>query len=124
MSAIHWFEIPVANIERAKKYYDAVLPADIQVMDLIESQGSKLGMLHGGDGVSGAIVENSQHGYIPSKEGSLVYLVVNSIDASLAQVEGSGGKILLPKTSLGEMDPGFTAWIEDTEGNCVGLYST
>ena len=52
----------------------------------------------------------------------MIYLVVDDMDASLADAEGAGGKILLLKTGLVEMDPGYTAWIEDMEGNRVGLY--
>ena len=122
MSAIHWFEISVADINRAKKFYDTVMGIDIPVMDLTEEQGSLIGMFPGRGGVSGAIVQNEKWSYVPSIEGALVYLVVDSLDESFARDEGAGGKILLPKTGLGDMDPGFTAWIEDTEGNRVGLY--
>ena len=52
----------------------------------------------------------------------MVYLVVDNIDAALEQVKEMDCPILLPKTALGEMDPGYTAWIVDTEGNRVGLY--
>ncbi len=125
MSAIHWFEIAVSDIERATGFYSMVLGAEIKVMDLTESMGSKLGMIPSRGGIGGALVENSQYDYVPSKAGALVYLTVDDdMDAVLVRAERGGGKILLPKTSLGESDPGFTAWIEDTEGNRVGLYST
>lgn len=65
-------------------------------MDLTESQGGMLGMLPDRGGVTGAIVKNSQYGYVPSKAGSLVYLVVDDIDSSLSKAEAAGRKILLP----------------------------
>ena len=39
----------------------------------------------------------------------------------LDKVEGAGGKVMQPKTDIGEN--GFIAFIEDTEGNKVGLHS-
>jgi predicted enzyme related to lactoylglutathione lyase len=124
VSAIYYFEIPTSDIQRAKRFYDTIMDIDIQVMDLTESMGGLMGMFPDRGGVMGSIVQNAKYEYVPSKEGSLVYLVVDYIDASLAKVEEAGGKILLPKTDLGDMDPGFTAWVEDTEGNRVGLYGS
>ena len=39
----------------------------------------------------------------------------------LDRVEGAGGKVVMPKTSIGEN--GFMALFLDTEGNKVGLHS-
>lgn len=64
-------------------------------------------------------------GYVPSQQGTLVYLVVDGdLDDVLSKVEMAGGQVLLPKASLGDADPGFVSWIADSEGNKVGLYST
>lgn len=125
MSALHWFEIPVSDIERAKKFYDAVLDTHIPVMDMTAQMGSMLGMLPNRDGIGGALVQNTQHGYTPSQQGTMVYLVVESdLNDSLGKVEGAGGQVILPKTPMGEsQDAGFTAWIIDTEGNKIGLFS-
>lgn len=60
-------------------------------------------------------------GHSPSKEGTRVYLnCEGKLDQVLSRVEGSGGKIIQPKFSIG--DQGWIAVIEDTEGNIVGLY--
>ena len=123
MSAIHWFEIPVADIDRAIQFYSQVLNAEIPMIDLSEQMGSKLGMLPAHDGVGGALVENPQHGYQPSELGTLVYLARGNEDLNecLARVESAGGSVVMPKTDMGEI--GFSAWINDTEGNKVGLHS-
>jgi predicted enzyme related to lactoylglutathione lyase len=39
----------------------------------------------------------------------------------LKRVEPAGGKVLQPKTSIGEF--GFYAFVEDTEGNRIGIHS-
>ena len=126
MSAVHWFEIPVNEIEAARTFYAAVLGADVPLLDMRESTGSMLGMLPnpaGQAGANGALVQNDQHGYAPSGEGTLVYLNLGDVDLdeAVARVQPAGGQVLLPKTSLG--GNGFCAWIYDTEGNKVGLYA-
>lgn len=65
-------------------------------------------------GIGGGILRDANGE--PSKTGSLVYL--NGGDdrsVPLSRVEKAGGKILLPKTSIGPH--GFMAHFIDTEGN-------
>lgn len=123
MSAIHWFEIPVTDINRAQKFYSTILDVEIPIMDMTAQMGSMLGAFPAHGGVGGMLVQNSQFGYEPSKVGTLVYLTVGDKDLNIAldKVEAAGGKVTLPKTAMGEN--GFSAWIEDTEGNKVGLFS-
>ena len=124
MSALNWFEIAVTDMDRAKAFYETVLDVEIPLVDLTKQMGSILGMIPDrGHPPGGALVHNSQHGYTPSQEGTLVYLSVGDIDLQVAvdKVAGAGGQIILPKTSLGEN--GFCAWLIDTEGNKVGLHS-
>lgn len=123
MSALNWFEIPVSDINRATTFYSTILDSEIPIVDMTAEMGSMLGMLPNRGGVGGALVQNAQHGYVPSQEGTLVYLHLGDVDLNVAvrQVESAGGQILLPKTSLGEN--GYCAWLLDTEGNRVGLYS-
>ena len=53
-----------------------------------------------------------------------VYLVVQGdLNATLAKAEAAGGKVLISKTPLGEMSPGYMAQIIDSEGNRIGLWS-
>lgn len=124
MSAIHWFEIPVTDIERAVAFYSTVLDVEIPIMDMEAQMGSMLGAFPDKGGVGGMLVQNSQHGYTPSQTGTLVYLALGDVDLNIAldKVEGAGGKVLMPKMAMGEY--GFSAWIEDTEENKVGLHAT
>ena len=77
MSAIHWFEIPVADFERAKTFYETVLHMQLFVNDQRETMGSILGVFPHDSGKGGCLVHNPQFGYSPSMEGILVYLLVN-----------------------------------------------
>ena len=118
-NAINWFEIPVTDFERAREFYSKILDAEIQVMPHPEY---KYGMLPADmqNGVGGGIVQGE--GFEPSAKGSLIYLNGgDDLSAALSRVEEAGGRIVLPKTSLGPN--GFMAHFIDTEGNKIALHS-
>jgi predicted enzyme related to lactoylglutathione lyase len=119
-NAINWFEIPVKNFNRAQTFYETVLDAKTQVM---EAMGMKMAFfpadLQGG-GIGGGIIEGK--GYEPSQSGTLVYLNGgDDLSVPLSRVEKAGGKIVLPKTAIGQN--GFMAHFTDTEGNKVAFHS-
>ena len=118
LNTINWFEIPVTNISRALKFYSVVLDMKLETM---EFEGTKMCILaHSRDGVGGALVEGQ--GYTPSDKGTVVYLNGGEdLSIPLARVIAAGGKIVLPKTSIG--DHGFCAHFIDTEENKVALHS-
>jgi predicted enzyme related to lactoylglutathione lyase len=53
------------------------------------------------------------------EQGVRVYFDTDSIDDTLAKAIVAGGKVLYPKTSIGEL--GWVAELEDSEGNCIAL---
>ncbi|MGA2668206.1 MAG: VOC family protein [Ignavibacteria bacterium] len=116
---ITWFEIPVTDFERAKKFYEGIFGVKVVKQEM---GGSLMGFFPGERGsVSGAIV--SGKGYIPSDNGALVYLNGgNDLNNVLSKVVGAGGKVAMPKTLINE-DIGFFAIFHDTEGNKVALHS-
>ncbi|MCI1266008.1 MAG: VOC family protein [Saprospiraceae bacterium] len=119
INAINWFEIPVTDFGRAKKFYETLFDAEIMEMPF---PGGKYGMLPCDmqKGVGGGIVQGE--GFTPSDTGSIVYLNGgDDLNIPLGRIEQAGAKILLPKTSIGEN--GFMAHFIDTEGNRVALHS-
>ncbi len=119
-NVITWFEIPAKNFERACTFYSQVLDGDVHKMD--SPRGLNYGFLPGfsQNEIGGAVVQGE--GYEPSSKGSVVYLNGGKdLSIALARVEKAGGKILMPKTSIGEN--GFMAHFTDTEGNRVALHS-
>jgi len=94
---------------------------------LVELSRSEMGqmkmawfpMTKGAPGAAGALVKGE--GYMPSHAGTLVYLHVKDIDETMARIRTHGGRVLLPKSRMGEY--GFVAHFEDTEGNRVALHS-
>jgi hypothetical protein len=122
-NALNWFEIPVSDFARAKKSYETLFSYKMP-----ENQVGSVHMgffLHDmpGGKVGGAICQSKNHA--PSDEGSIIYLNAQpALQVALDKVEDAGGKILLSKTDVSpDQKLGFFAFIMDTEGNKVALYS-
>ena len=112
-----WFEIPVNDMEQAKKFYETVF--DIKI-DVVDFGGFKMGILPHSD-VGGALVEGES--YKPSTEGALVYLNANpDLITTQERVEAAGGKVLIEKRQISE-EFGYMAVILDSEGNRIALGS-
>lgn len=119
-NSINWFEIPVIDFARAKKFYETIYGAEIIEMP---HPSYKYGMLPAdmqNGGVGGGIVQGE--GFEPSMKGTLIYINGgDDLSIPLSKVENAGGKIILPKTSIGPN--GFMAHFSDTEGNKIALHS-
>lgn len=117
--AINWFEIPAKNLARAKAFYEAVLGIEM-ILPFPDMKYAMFpaDMQHGE--IGGGISE--EEGFEPSQQGSLIYLNGgDDLDVPLSKVEAAGGKIIMPKTSIGPN--GFMARFIDTEGNRVAFHS-
>ena len=55
-----------------------------------------------------------------SVNGPVITIDVDSIDEALPKVEANGGKTVEGKLAVGDM--GFVAYINDSEGNLIGLW--
>lgn len=118
--AINWFEISVADFDRAKKFYENILSYTMPEMPM---PGMRMGILPHlrEEGIGGAIVHSENHH--PSQGGSIVYLNGgNDLSGILNRVESAGGHIMVPKTEIGD-GMGYFALFADSEGNTVGLHS-
>lgn len=121
-NAVNWFEIPVTNYNRAKQFYMAVLNSKITDHPMPE-QETKYGVFtynEDRNGIGGAIIE--AEGQTPTTDGCTIYLNGgDDLSESLDRVETAGGKIIMPKTNIGEN--GFIAQFTDTEGNRIAFHS-
>lgn len=116
-NAINWFEIPVTDMDRALAFYNKILAAQMTSM---ETMGMVYASLPHEEGVGGGLVKAD--GYVPSQQGVVVYLNGgDDLDVVLQRVDAAGGKVLMPKTSIGEN--GFMAFFQDSEGNRIGIHS-
>lgn len=115
---VQWFEITTTDLERAKTFYANVFSLEFQ---LIEMPDSKMYMFGDTDkiGSAGSLVQSGE--VKPGTNGTVVYFACEDVSKELSLVEKEGGKILLPKTDIGDF--GFYAQFLDTEGNRMGLHS-
>ncbi len=117
-NAINWFELPSVNFERAVKFYSDVLNAELATMKMEDVDMAFFPTKD--NGVGGCVTYGD--GNKPNAEGALVYLNGgDDLSTPLARVEGAGGKVVMPKTAIGEN--GFIAMFMDTEGNKVAFHS-
>lgn len=120
--AVNWFEIPVADLARAMKFYEAMTGKKLK-REAFGAPGEEMAIFETGDqdAVGGCLL-SSPHSQ-PAAQGTLIYLnAAPSIGAWLARVDKAGGQIVQGKTAL-PPGMGFFAHITDTEGNRVGLHA-
>lgn len=114
-----WFELPVTDMERARRFYSEVFKLDIRLDHLGDKPYGFFPIP--GYGNSGALVKNMD--FQPSAKAATVYLNGGEDLADpLSRIEAAGGKILIPKTMISQ-EMGYYALFIDSEGNRVGLHS-
>jgi predicted enzyme related to lactoylglutathione lyase len=120
-NSINWFEISVADISRAKKFYETLFGIK---MDQTEQMGMQMAFFPAEDmngKVSGSLVQGPMHK--PSQDGAKIYLNANpDLSKALSNVKAAGGQVVLEKTKISD-DIGYMAIFVDSEGNGVALHS-
>ena len=112
-----WFDIPVADLERAAAFYRGVLSVGVHVET---TPGYSFAVLEHKDGNGGCLVPKA--GEISANAGILVYLNVNGrMRDAVRHVETLGGRIVEPPRSMGPH--GFRAIVVDSEGNRIALHA-
>ncbi len=115
------FEIPFDDGDRARAFYSGVF--GWQTQEMPEMQYTMV--------MTGPVGDNSmpsEPGYInggmfqrtDTLNVPVLTINVDSIEAALDKVEASGGKTVEAKQAVGDM--GFVAYINDSEGNLIGLW--
>lgn len=122
LNALSWFEIPVTDFVRAKKFYSTIFNFDMPEMTF---GPVRMGFfLHDREkqGIGGAIVHNADF-YEPSANGTKVYLnAAPDLAVVLDRVKRAGGEVVIAKKAIGP-DMGFMGLFKDCEGNVVALHS-
>ena len=115
---IVWYDIPAIDLDRAIRFYSAVLAAPV-LKDLVE--GVPIGWLPTEDGqMMGCLCVVP--GFKPSADGVMIYLGVNGrLQSAVAAVRENGGTVQSEIHSIGRH--GFRAEVLDSEGNCIALHS-
>ena len=119
-NAVNWFEIYVADMERARKFYEGVLGKEMMpIPSPDEGEMVAFPWEEGAPNSSGALVKHADGQ--PGMGGTMVYFQCDDVSNEIGRVEENGGTVMQGKTNIG--DHGFIAMFEDTEGNAVGLHS-
>jgi len=118
LNAVEWFEIPTADLSQSILFYNRVLGLQLEAAPFGPNQLAIFP--HEDPGPGGCLMQGP--GMVPSGTGSVVYLPTGNMEESLTQVAAQGGKVIVPKTPIGQ-DRGYFARFLDAEGNLVGLCS-
>ena len=112
---ISWVEIPAENMERAVKFYNALLGLELEILDF---GAEKMACFPNDEGAISMAPD-----FNPSRDGVLVSLnMEDGLDRALSTLVEMGGEILKPKTKIEAEGRGYFALFLDSEGNKVGLY--
>ncbi len=111
-----WFDISVADLDRAVQFYRAILGVGVEKQ---EFAGSSIGVIEHRDGNGGCLVPEKAE---ISAGGILLYLNVDGrIHDAVQKVVPHGGTVIQTIHSIGPH--GFRAIVLDSEGNRVALHS-
>ena len=111
-----WFDIPVADLDRAASFYREVLGVGV----VKETYGDfSFCVIDHQDGNGGCLVHNKEE---IAAGGVLIYLNANGrIRDAVGKVVPNGGSIIQDTHAIGPH--GFRAVVLDSEGNRIALHS-
>jgi len=119
MPNIAYFDIPADNVDRARKFYSALLGWKISPSPV---EGAAASQYH--EVVTGEPEPGTMHrgGLYMRQGGEPIhsFVKVDDIDAILLKVEELGGKVVMPKWPIRGV--GLVAMIQDSEGNGIGIW--
>ena len=125
MDKVVHFEIPADNVQRANKFYSKVFGWEIKKFPMpdpsMEYYGAttvpvdKKMMPKEPGAINGGMTKRN-----PMVNAISIAVNVPSVDKYQKKVTEAGGKVVVPKMNV--MDMGFLAYIEDTEGNVIGIW--
>jgi uncharacterized protein len=116
---VRWFEIYVQDMNRAKKFYEAVFNVKLQRLNSPDLEMWSFPMQMDQMGTAGALVKVEG---VPSGGNSIiVYFACADCAVEEGLAKEHGGKIKRGKMSIGEY--GYVSLVYDSEGNMIGLHS-
>ncbi len=112
-----WFEIPVDDFERAKKFYETIFDTDIEAIDF---GALKMGIFP--HKTVGCAICKGEY-YKTGDGGAVVYMNANpDLKTVENRIEAAGGKLIMPKKQISP-EHGYMALFLDSEGNRMALHS-
>jgi hypothetical protein len=118
-NAVGWFEIYVQDMDRARRFYEAVFEVELEKLGSTVPELWKFPQSMTSYGASGALAKVD--GFPSGGNSTLVYFTCVDCADELERAAEAGGKVMKDKFSIGEY--GHIALALDTEGNMFGLHS-
>ena len=118
------FELPYDDADRARAFYaqafgwNAMPMPDMDYTIVGTGPASEDGQPSEPGFINGGLLARST----ASSPSPVVVVDVDDLDAALDEVEAAGGKAVTGRIPVGDM--GVTAYVQDTEGNVIGLWQT
>ena len=119
-NVVVWADIPVIDLERARKFYAHLLDTPVEDMPglpgvaILKSPGATEPMDVSADLAVGPIMPSTSH-------GTTIYLSSQGdIDGMLARAMEAEGSVLSEKQLMADI--GWIAFIKDSEGNRIGIH--
>ncbi|GAA5021838.1 MAG: glyoxalase/bleomycin resistance/extradiol dioxygenase family protein [Zunongwangia sp.] len=125
-NVLTWFEIPVLDTTRAKKFYETIFDIVMTTKTFTETNEELTFFPYDPNvkqALSGRVtgVLSKSKDRTPTEKGIFIYINASPhIQVVIDKVEKAGGKVLIPKT---EAPFGLFSVILDTEGNRIGLHA-
>lgn len=116
---VHWFEIYVSDMNRAKAFYEALFKVKLTQMPFAEGEMWAFPSNPEQWGCSGTLVK--MNGLTPSGVSTIIYFGSEDCAHEEKQIPKLGGKIHKGKMGIGEY--GAIVLAVDTEGNMIGIHS-
>jgi predicted enzyme related to lactoylglutathione lyase len=119
---VGWFEIYVADMNRAKAFYEKTFAMKLDKMDSPDKTMEMwtFPMTRDASGAAGALIK-MEGGPTGGGTSTIVYFVSDDCSVEAGRAAAAGGKLMKEKFPIGEW--GFIALITDTESNVVGIHS-
>lgn len=120
---VSWFEMPADDVARVSAFYGNVFgwatpPMGDDATFALTVAADENGNPTAVGGINGGFHKRQD----AADAGPVIHIHVDDIDAKLKAVEAAGGKIIQPRTEVGEYGLSMALFC-DTEGNIMGIYN-
>ena len=116
---VGWFEIYVQDMARAKTFYEKTLEVTFEKLESPDIEMWAFPFNMEAPGAAGALVKMA--GKDSGTGGTIIYFSCADCAVEAGRAAQNGGKVVKEKFSIGQY--GFIAFVEDTEGNVIGVHS-
>ena len=121
MNKVVHFEIPVDNLNRAKKFYKNIFGWQINdfpgmnysIVTTVATDNKQMPKEAGA--INGGLMKRNH-----PRESPVIVVDVPSVDNYIKKIKKAGGKVVLSKQKVSDM--GLYARVSDTEKNVIGIW--